>query len=121
MEKQGFPEPTGQAKITAAYNLPSEYILHTVGPIVDGRLTDEHKRLLASCYRSCLALAEQNNIESVAFCCISTGEFRFPNEAAAHIALDAVSEYLQSNDGVKKVVINVFTERDERIYTELLG
>ncbi len=121
MEKQGFPEPTGQAKITAAYNLPCEYILHTVGPIVNGRLTEEHKRLLASCYRSCLELAEQNNIESVAFCCISTGEFRFPNEAAAGIAINTVSEYLQTNVGIKKVVFNVFTERDQRIYNELLG
>ncbi len=121
MEKQGFPEPTGQAKITAAYNLPCKYILHTVGPIVNGRLAEEHKRLLSSCYRSCLVLAEQSKIESVAFCCISTGEFHFPNEEAARIALDTVSEYLQTDCGVKKVVFNVFTERDERIYNELLG
>ncbi len=121
MRKQRHPEPTGQAKITAAYNLPCEYILHTVGPIVDGRLTGEHRRLLASCYRSCLELAEENIIKSVAFCCISTGEFRFPNEDAASIALAIVTEFLKSGGSVKKVVFNVFTERDERIYKEILG
>jgi O-acetyl-ADP-ribose deacetylase (regulator of RNase III) len=84
-------------------------------------LTDEHKRLLASCYRSCLALAEQNNIDCVAFCCISTGVFRFPNEAAARIAVETVTDCLKSGSGVKKVVFNVFTERDECIYHELLG
>ena len=120
MEKQGRPEPTGTAKITAAYNLPSDYILHTVGPIVGGWLTDEHRRLLASCYRSCLDLAERNKIESVAFCCISTGEFHFPNEDAAQIAVDTVTDCMKSCSAIKRVVFNVFTERDERIYRGLL-
>lgn len=119
MERQGYTEPTGMAKLTAAYNLPSDYILHTVGPIVGLRLTDEHKRLLESCYRSCLALADQNKIESVAFCCISTGEFHFPNRDAAQIAISTVTEFLKTDSGIKRVVFNVFTEQDERIYREL--
>ncbi len=121
MEKQGHPEPTGTAKITAAYNLPSDYILHTVGPIVGGRLTDDHRRLLASCYRSCLDLAEQNRIESVAFCCISTGEFHFPNEDAAQIAVDTVTDCVKSGSAVKRVVFSVFKEDDYDIYNGLLA
>jgi len=121
MNRQGHPEPTGQAKITGAYNLPSKYILHTVGPIVYDQVTDENRRLLASCYRSCLDVAKQNKIESVAFCCISTGEFRFPNEEAAQIAVATVTDYLKSCDTIKKVIFNVFTEHDERIYRKLLG
>jgi O-acetyl-ADP-ribose deacetylase (regulator of RNase III) len=121
MAKQGRPEPPGMAKITKAYNLPSKYVLHTVGPIVTGRLTDEHRRQLAGCYRSCLDLAGQNKIESVAFCCISTGEYHFPNEEAARIAVDTVTDYKKSRNSVKRVVFNVFTEHDERIYRELLG
>ena len=120
MEKQGHQEPTGMAKITAAFNLPSNYILHTVGPIVSGRLTDEHRNLLASSYRSSLSLADDSGIESVAFCCISTGEFRFPNEEAARIAVATVRDCLKSCHNVKKVVFNVFKEQDERIYDELL-
>lgn len=77
MEQQGYPEPTGRAKITPAFNLPCRYVLHTVGPIIDGRVTKADKELLASCYRSCLALAAENKLESVAFCCISTGSFIF--------------------------------------------
>ena len=76
-------EPTGQAKITKAYNLPCKYVLHTVGPIVYGELTKQHEKQLADCYRSCLALADKNGVQSIAFCCISTGEFHFPNERAA--------------------------------------
>jgi len=120
MARQGSPEPTGQAKITKAYNLPSDYVLHTVGPIVTGRLTDEHKGLLASCYRSCLALAEENNVKSVAFCCISTGEFRFPNEEAARIAVSTVQDYMKSCHNIEKVIFNVYKEQDERIYEKLL-
>ena len=96
MEQQGYPEPTGQAKITPAFNLPCRYVLHTVGPIISGRVTKEDKELLASCYRSCLELAAENGLESVAFCCISTGEFHFPNELAAEIAVRTVREFLKS-------------------------
>jgi O-acetyl-ADP-ribose deacetylase (regulator of RNase III) len=120
MEKQGCPEPTGQAKITEAYNLPCRYILHTVGPIVTGNLTDEHRKLLACCYRSCLSLAEEYKIKSVAFCCISTGEFQFPNEEAAEIAIDTVTTYLKNAVHLKKVIFNVLKETDEIIYKKLL-
>jgi O-acetyl-ADP-ribose deacetylase (regulator of RNase III) len=121
MRKQGYPEPTGRAKLTPAYNLPSSHVLHTVGPIADGQVTEEHRRQLADCYRACLDLADAHQIESVAFCCISTGEFRFPNEEAARIAIETVTERLTSCVSVKRVIFNVFKEQDERIYRELLG
>jgi O-acetyl-ADP-ribose deacetylase (regulator of RNase III) len=121
MERQGGPEPTGQAKITAAYNLPSKYILHTVGPIITGALTRQDCELLASCYRSCLELAEQNGVQSIAFCCISTGEFRFPNEEAAKIAVKTVEEYITDRLSKVKVVFNVFKEKDYDVYRSLLG
>jgi O-acetyl-ADP-ribose deacetylase (regulator of RNase III) len=120
MRAQGHEEPTGQAKITPAYNLPCEYVLHTVGPIVDGRLTKRHEELLASCYRSCLELAEENGVESIAFCCISTGVFMFPNDKAAEIAVRTVKEYLDSHAGIKKVVFNVFKDVDLEIYEKIL-
>ena len=120
MERQGYPEPTGQAKITPAFNLPCRYVLHTVGPIIDGRVTKKDKELLASCYRSCLALAAENNLESVAFCCISTGEFHFPNEQAAEIAVRTVKEFLKKQNSVKKVIFNVFKDLDKAIYEKLL-
>lgn len=121
MERQGHPEETGSAKITPAYNLPCKYVLHTVGPIVSGRLKPRDEELLASCYRSCLELAEQNGVKSVAFCCISTGEFHFPNERAAEIAIDTVRKYRAQNNGNMKVIFNVFKDVDYKIYRELLG
>ena len=120
MEQQGYPEPTGRAKITPAFNLPCKYVLHTVGPIIDGRVTKADKELLASCYRSCLALAAENNLESVAFCCISTGEFHFPNELAAQIAVETVKDFLKKQTSVKKVIFNVFKDLDKAIYEKLL-
>lgn len=121
MEEQGYEEPTGHAKITPAFNLPCRYILHTVGPIISGPLRDTDCRLLASCYRSCLELAAANDLESVAFCCISTGEFRFPNEKAAEIAIQTVRSFLQQNKtSVKKVIFNVFKDTDREIYERLL-
>jgi O-acetyl-ADP-ribose deacetylase (regulator of RNase III) len=120
MDKQGQSEPTGKAKITAAYNLPSKYVLHTVGPIISRVVNDTDRQLLASCYRSCLELAEQNNIESVAFCCISTGEFHFPNQEAAEIAVDTVTNWLKKGQKVERVIFNVFKEQDQRIYESLL-
>ena len=120
MERQGYPEPTGQAKITPAFNLPCRYVLHTVGPIISGRATREDKELLASCYRSCLELAAENGLESVAFCCISTGEFHFPNDLAAEIAVRTVKEYLKKQTSVKKVIFNVFKDLDKAIYEKLL-
>ena len=120
MEQQGYPEPTGQAKITPAFNLPCRYVLHTVGPIISGRVTKEDKELLASCYRSCLELAAENKLESVAFCCISTGEFHFPNELAAEVAVRTVKEFLKKQTSVKKVIFNVFKDLDKAIYEKLL-
>ena len=120
MEQQGYPEPTGQAKITPAVNLPCRYVLHTVGPIISGIVTKEDKELLASCYRSCLELAAENGLESVAFCCISTGEFHFPNDLAAEIAVRTVKEFLKKQTSVKKVIFNVFKDLDKAIYEKLL-
>lgn len=120
MAKQGYPEPTGQAKITPAFNLPCRYVLHTVGPIIGGRVTKEDKEQLTSCYRSCLELAAENALESVAFCCISTGEFHFPNELAAQVAVETVKEFLKKQTSVKKVIFNVFKDLDKAIYEKLL-
>lgn len=121
MEQQGYPEPTGQAKITPAFNLPCRYVLHTVGPIISSRVTKEDEELLASCYRSCLELAAENSLESVAFCCISTGEFHFPNEQAAQIAVETVKQFINRKISVKKVIFNVFKDLDKAIYEKLLG
>lgn len=120
MECQGHSEETGKAKITKAYNLPSNYIIHTVGPIVYGQLTETHGKLLKSCYTSCLELAEQNNIKSIAFCCISTGEFCFPNREAARIAIKTVKEYLKENNSNINVIFNVFKECDLQLYNTIL-
>lgn len=121
MKEQGHEEETGRAKITPAYNLPCKYVLHTVGPIVCGGLTKRDKDLLASCYRSCLELADANGVQSIAFCCISTGEFRFPNDKAAQIAVKTVKEYKAQTNSKIEVIFNVFKELDWRIYRQLLG
>lgn len=121
MESQLFDEPTGQAKITPAYNLPSKYVLHTVGPIVYGVLTEKHKLLLASCYDACLKTADENGLKSIAFCCISTGEFHFPNDIAAQIAVNTVKNYKNETNSSIKVIFNVFKNTDRDIYEKLLG
>lgn len=121
MEQQGYSEPAGGAKITPAFNLPSRYVLHTVGPVISGKVKKHERELLASCYRSCLELAAENKLESVAFCCISTGEFHFPNELAAEIAVQSVKEFFRLQTGVKKVIFNVFKDLDKNIYQKLLG
>ncbi|MDR2905183.1 MAG: protein-ADP-ribose hydrolase [Helicobacteraceae bacterium] len=121
MKKQGYSEPTGRAKITKAYNLPCDYILHTVGAIVLGELTETDCKILSSCYRSCLELAEENGVNSIAFCCISTGEFHFPNEKAAEIAIDAVTRFIGEKQSGIKIVFNVFKDFDYEIYKRLLG
>ncbi|WP_347553496.1 macro domain-containing protein [Faecalibacterium sp. OF04-11AC] len=120
MDRQGHPEPTGQAKITTAFDLPCRYVLHTVGPIINGQVTKADKELLSSCYRSCLELAAENGLESVAFCCISTGEFHFPNQLAAELAVQTVKEFLKKQTSVKKVIFNVFKDMDKKIYERLL-
>lgn len=120
MQQQGYVEPTGQAKITPAYNLPCRYILHTVGPIISGRVSRKDRAALASCYHSCLELAAAHQLESVAFCCISTGEFHFPNEQAAEIAVQTVQQFLRQETSVKQVIFNVFKDVDQAIYKRLL-
>lgn len=119
MRAQGHEEPTGQAKLTKGYNLPAKHVLHTVGPIIDGPLTDRDRELLASCYRSCLKLAEENGLKSVAFCCISTGVFRFPKDEAARISVSTVREYLK-HSRIEKVVFCVHGDENLRIYQSLL-
>lgn len=139
MERQGYEEPTGQAKITSGYCLPAKHVIHTVGPIVQGELNDTHRELLRSCYRSCLELAEKNRLRSIAFCCISTGVFMFPADKAARIAVRTVKEYLDEQEGrygeigsyigkdtddgyrgIEKVIFNVFSDRDLHIYERIL-
>ena len=121
MSAQGHAEPTGQAKLTRAYNLPAKYILHTVGPIISGRVTKRDRALLASCYRSCLELAAEKGLKSVAFCCISTGEFHFPNDLAAEIAVETVEDFLKRDTSVQKVIFNVFKDLDKELYEKRLG
>lgn len=121
MAQQQGEEPTGRAKITRAYNLPCRYVLHTVGPIIDGRVTKQDRKLLASCYRSCLELAATYGLKSIAFCCISTGEFHFPNELAAEIAIRTVKDYQQQNPNRMEVIFNVFKDCDYEIYKKLLS
>ncbi len=119
MQAQGKPEETGKAKISPAFNLPSKYILHTVGPIITGISDKKDCDLLASCYTSCLELADEQNIASIAFCCISTGEFRFPNKEASEIALRTVKEYKERTKSKIKVLFNVFKDIDHDLYRKL--
>ena len=116
MLAQGHDELTGHAKITSAYNLPCDYVIHAVGPIVTGALTQRHCDELETCYKSCLELAVKNNIESLAFCCISTGEFHFPNDIAAKIAVKTVKNFLEKSRSIKKIIFNVFKDLDYEIY-----
>ena len=122
MRAQGHEEPTGQVKVTPAFNLPARYVFHTVGPIVrDGTATPRDRKLLASCYRSCLAEATRRGLGTLVFCCISTGLFGFPQEEAARIAVDTVRAHLTRTDSQLKVVFDVFSDRDECVYQELLN
>lgn len=121
MARQGHPEPTGQAKVTQAYNLPCQYVFHTVGPIITGRVTSRDEALLAACYRACLEAAQERGIPSVAFCCISTGEFHFPNRRAAEIALKTVRDFQKETSSQIEVIFNVYKDADLQIYRELLG
>ena len=124
MQAQGHLESTGRAKITDGYNLPARYVLHTVGPIVrDGEPTPRQEQQLADCYRSCLALADAHDLQSIAFCCISTGEFGLPQRRAAEIAVSTVRAYLDatSTTGINSVIFNVFKDEDLSIYRNLLS
>lgn len=120
MTAQGHDEPTGSAKITPAFNLPSKFVLHTVGPIIPANRQPNvaEENLLADCYEACLRLAAEKNLRSVAFCCISTGEFHFPPKRAAELAVATVKNFFATHE--LEIVFNVFTERDEKIYRELL-
>ncbi|MFI1990930.1 protein-ADP-ribose hydrolase [Actinoplanes sp. NPDC020271] len=122
MSAQGGPEPTGGAKVTRGYHLPARYVLHTVGPIVDGSLSAGHAAALASSYRSCLDLAaEVGDIRTVAFCSISTGLFGFPKAPAARIALDTTAAWLDEHPGVlDRVVFDAFSPDDLAVYEEAL-
>lgn len=119
MQTLGRPARTGEAFVTPAFNLPSRYVLHTVGPVVEGPLTEVHRRQLATCYNACLALAVEQGCQSIAFCCISTGVFRFPPAPAARIAVDTVRAFCATHPDLQ-VIFNVFTERDETLYRSLL-
>lgn len=119
MMMQGHEEPTGKAKITKGYNLPAKYVIHTVGPVVGVSVTEKQKEELKSCYLSCLKLAEKSGLKSIAFCCISTGEFHFPNKLAAQIAVETVDRYL-SGSKLERVVFNVFKNEDLNIYRKLM-
>lgn len=121
MKQQGHEEPTGRAKITKGYNLPCNYVIHTVGPIIYDCVRKEDEELLADCYRSCLSLAVEHGLTNIAFCCISTGEFHFPNRRAAEIAVQTAEAFLQKESSIKKVIFNVFKDMDKEIYEELLG
>lgn len=123
MKAQGHDEPTGHAKITPGYNLPAKYIIHTVGPVVYGGLTRENEEELASCYTSCLNIAAENGVESIAFCCISTGVFMFPQDKAAEIAVSTVKKWRDkhSDSCIKKIIFNVFKDIDLNIYKNILG
>lgn len=120
MRAQGHEEPTGQAKITPGFNLPCKYVLHTVDPIVNGRLTETHKTQLADCYCACLTLAEEYGCQSIAFCCISTGVFGFPQQEAAQIAVQTVRDCKANATNQMEVIFNVFKDVDYEIYRNLL-
>ena len=120
MERQGHEEETGHAKITKAYNLPCRFVLHTVGPMIYGSVSEADRELLADCYRSCLELAAGSGLCSVAFCCISTGEFHFPNELAAQIAIQTVTDWQRQHSNQMEVIFNVFKDSDREIYERLL-
>ena len=120
MAKQNAEETTGQAKITKAYNLPCRYVLHTVGPIIDGAVTKKDAELLANCYRSCLELAASYGLQNIAFCCISTGEFHFPNQLAAEIAIQTIKNWQTQNPKQMDLIFNVFKDSDYEIYQKLL-
>lgn len=121
MQEQGHAEAAGGAKLTPAYNLPAKYVIHTVGPIVGQRLTQKDEELLCSCYRECLRRVCEAGLESIAFCCISTGEFHFPNERAAQLAVQTVRQCREDFAGDIKIIFNVFKDKDYEIYRRILG
>jgi appr-1-p processing enzyme family domain protein len=123
MKKQGKKESVGKAKMTPAFNLPSKYIIHTVGPFLPPgqKVTPLREQLLASCYKSCMEAAREAGLTSIAFCGISTGEFGFPKEPAACIAVDTVNKWLTEASSTMTVVFSTYTEEDQSIYQKLLS
>jgi O-acetyl-ADP-ribose deacetylase (regulator of RNase III) len=122
MQVQGRKEAAGKAKITKAYNLPANYVIHTVGPFIDSRGVSPLKaQLLASCYQSCLKLADKHQLDTIAFCSIATGEFNFPPRRAAEIAVQTVKDYIRNTGSKLRVIFNVFKNTDLNIYQSLLG
>lgn len=120
----GTEEPTGSARMTPGFNLPTKYVIHTVGPIVTtSRPLRQQEVQLASCYSSCLDLADRHGLESIAFCCISTGEFRFPNDRACDIAVSTVRSWMASHpeSSVKTVIFNTFKDIDHELYQNALA
>lgn len=118
MNKQGHPEPNGQAKLTKGYNLPANYIIHTVGPMIIDRVSYHDKIDLMNCYKSCLKLAVENGFKTIAFCCISTGTFKFPRELASKIAVKTVNDWLKEKNYPIKVVFCVYNDFDRKLYEE---
>ena len=122
MDEQGHEEPTGAAKVTPGFNLPARLVIHTVGPIANGMPSPIHRAQLAQCYRSCLDAASEQEMHSIAFCCISTGVFGFPADEAASLAVRTVRAWLDEHpDAGMTVVFNVFLASDEALYREQLG
>lgn len=117
---KGKSEDTGKCIITKAFNLPSKYILHTVGPIIQNIVSKKDEEILYNCYKSCLETAKDNNIKSIAFCCISTGEFKFPNKEASQIAVNAVKDFLNNSKYDIKILFNVFKDLDYELYYNIL-
>ena len=117
---KGKSEESGKCIITKAFNLPSKYILHTVGPIIQNIVSKKDEEILYNCYKSCLETAKENNIKSIAFCCISTGEFKFPNKEASQIAINAVKDFLNNSKYDIKILFNVFKDLDYELYYDIL-
>ncbi|MDE6750317.1 MAG: protein-ADP-ribose hydrolase [Lachnospiraceae bacterium] len=119
---RNYEEPTGTATLTLSYNLPCDYVIHTVGPIVYGRLNEQLCRDLQNCYENVLKCCLEHNIKSVAFCCISTGEFHFPNDKAAEIAVKTVTNFLDKHsDCMERIIFNVFKDSDLSLYEEIVS
>lgn len=121
MKTINYNLPTGEAFITKGYNLPSKYVIHTVGPIIQFRVTQKEEKELSDCYINSLKLAIEKGIKTVAFPCISTGVFRFPKDKACEIAIKSVKEFVKENKTIEKVIFNVFSDEDYNIYCKNLG
>ena len=118
---RGYEQPTAVPMLTDAYNLPAKKVVHIVGPIVQLRLTPELEQDLADCYNNTLDICAENGLKSVAFCCISTGVFRFPADRAAELAVETVKRWLDLHpDSMERVIFNVFSDKDRTYYERLL-